>query len=342
MALAKFLEDNLERLYVSLEESRKQIESIDDKSNQKDWRFIKDKLKKELELVQEEYEKVQKIVFDPDFEESSKQYKTIKSLKEKINKQNSELEKLRQHAKKRDVELRYEIDVLERKLSEERADNKSYILTIKEYEDKLDKAYEINHATHKQLAEVHQKLKASNIESSRNSLKYLKEKNINESLSAEIEKLKKQHAFFEEALANQHQGALFEEVKQKDRKISKLKGDVDELSEWVDMLEKELELKEDKMYCVIDGRISLKGKKELPGSYSNFKKLSQEYAKLTVSAYDKDKLIEKLINQIRNLEARESKLQRSINMQNKNNQPIRSAKVYTSKEAYLLSKSQDE
>lgn len=84
------------------------------------------------------------------------------------------------------------------------------------------------------------------------------------------------------------------------------------LSEWVDMLEKELGLKEDKMYCVIDGRISLKGKKEIPGNYSNYKKLSPQYAELTVFFYDKDKLIEKLNNEIRKHEARDSKLQRSI------------------------------
>ena len=69
MGLAKFLEDNLERLYESLEESKRQVNAIDEESSNKDLGFIKNKISKELELVQVEYEKVLKIVTDPDFDE---------------------------------------------------------------------------------------------------------------------------------------------------------------------------------------------------------------------------------------------------------------------------------
>lgn len=158
MALAKFLGNNLESLYIILEEFRNQVESIDGESDQKDWQFIKYRLKKELELVQEEYDKVQKIVFDPDFEESSRQYKTIKSLKEKINKQVSKIEKLKHHTKSREVELKYEIDVLKHKLIEARADNESYKEIIKDYKGEVDEAYVINHETHKQLVQAQERL----------------------------------------------------------------------------------------------------------------------------------------------------------------------------------------
>ena len=52
MGLAKFLEDNLERLYESLEESKRQVNTIDEESSNKDLGFIKNKISKELELVQ--------------------------------------------------------------------------------------------------------------------------------------------------------------------------------------------------------------------------------------------------------------------------------------------------
>ena len=88
MGLAKFLEDNLERLYASLEESKRQASTIHEDSSNQDWMFIKNKLSKELELVKAEYEKVLKIVTDPDFDEIVTMYEDNQRLEKRlVNKQ---------------------------------------------------------------------------------------------------------------------------------------------------------------------------------------------------------------------------------------------------------------
>ena len=91
MGLAKFLEDNLERLYESLEESKRQVNAIDEESSSKDLGFIKNKISKELELVQVEYEKVLKIVTDPDFDEVIEVYEENLKLEKRLKNKQKEI-----------------------------------------------------------------------------------------------------------------------------------------------------------------------------------------------------------------------------------------------------------
>lgn len=95
MGLAKFLEDNLERLYVSLEESKHQVSTINEDSSNQDWKFIKNKLSKELELVKAEYEKVLKIVTDPDFEEVVTMYEDNQRLERRLRNKQKVIDVLR-------------------------------------------------------------------------------------------------------------------------------------------------------------------------------------------------------------------------------------------------------
>ena len=96
MGLAKFLEDNLERLYESLEESKRQVDSIDEESSNKDLGFIKNKISKELELVQVEYEKVLKIVTDPDFDEVIEVYEENLKLEKRLKNKQKVIDLLRE------------------------------------------------------------------------------------------------------------------------------------------------------------------------------------------------------------------------------------------------------
>ena len=96
MGLAKFLEDNLERLYESLEESKRQVNAIDEESSSKDLGFIKNKISKELELVQVEYEKVLKIVTDPDFDEVIEVYEENLKLEKRLKNKQKVIDLLRE------------------------------------------------------------------------------------------------------------------------------------------------------------------------------------------------------------------------------------------------------
>lgn len=96
MGLAKFLEDNLERLYESLEESKRQVNTIDEESSNKDLGFIKNKISKELELVQVEYEKVLKIVTDPDFDEVIEVYEENLKLEKRLKNKQKVIDLLRE------------------------------------------------------------------------------------------------------------------------------------------------------------------------------------------------------------------------------------------------------
>lgn len=96
MGLAKFLEDNLERLYESLEESKRQVNTIDEESSNKDLGFIKNKISKELELVQVEYEKALKIVTDPDFDEVIEVYEENLKLEKRLKNKQKAIDLLRE------------------------------------------------------------------------------------------------------------------------------------------------------------------------------------------------------------------------------------------------------
>lgn len=100
MGLAKYMEDNLERLYASLEDSRRRVSSVDENSTDKDWKLIKNRLEKELTLVSKQYDELLKIVTNPQFDDFTELYEENIALNEKLiatQKQNDILSKSLAH-----------------------------------------------------------------------------------------------------------------------------------------------------------------------------------------------------------------------------------------------------
>ena len=77
------------------EESKRQVSTINEDSSNQDWRFIKNKLSKELELVKAEYEKVLKIVTDPDFDEIVTMYEENQRLEKRLRNKQKVIDVLR-------------------------------------------------------------------------------------------------------------------------------------------------------------------------------------------------------------------------------------------------------
>ncbi|WP_201634295.1 hypothetical protein [Psychrobacter immobilis] len=276
MGLAKFLEDNLERLYESLEESKRQVNAIDEESSNKDLGFIKSKISKELELVQVEYEKVLKIVTDPNFDEIVELYeehlklekrlknkqKVIDLLREAVAKYRSEFESIHgtttnmletlQNRDKKIESLDKTIEKLEYRMEE----TKSEMITAKNSRSHYESVF------HNQLL-------------------------INQQLTTEVADKDERILSLTSVLESDFEP--FNILENKDNKIYQLKNELMMLDEWCEMLELELGMEGRRpVEIATDQRIG-KNKKRKPVTLSIYHNLAYEKTELENKLIKKSK-----------------------------------------------------
>lgn len=304
MGLAKFLEDNLERLYASLEESKRQVSTIHEDSSNQDWIFIKNKLSKELELVKAEYEKVLKIVTDPDFDEIVMMYEDNQRLEKRLVNKQKVIDVLRRIF----VECQSNIDDLE----VERAD----LLNLLEGKDKqIKQANKLFNKISAQLEEVKGKMILAKNESNHYENLFNNQILLNQQLVSEISHKDERISSFLAVLdpdSDQLAALNF-----KDSEILRLNNQLMTLDEWCEMLEAELGMQGERpIHITIDQRIA-ESKKKRPIPISLYYSLGLQKSELERQLIQKDQLITSTSDEVHRLHEVISRGQNHIRIQDK-------------------------
>jgi chromosome segregation ATPase len=263
MGLAKYLEDNLERLYASLEDSRKQVRSIDESSTDKDWSLIKSRLEKELTLVSSQYDEVLKIVTNPQFDDFTALYEENLLLEEKIKaglKHNDSLNSALTDSNSKVEAMSKEIFELQQKLKEK---NKMLAEAYK----LVDKSEQIAEGLRSEMTPVKNQL-------NHQVQKYNNLRMLNDKLIADLEAKSEKIATLELLLESPEQSV--EIMNLKDDEIRQLKQDINTLQDWCELLEAEAGIERVESIGPPSNRISTKNKKQMPKTLSSFIDLMHE------------------------------------------------------------------
>ncbi|WP_299068089.1 hypothetical protein [uncultured Psychrobacter sp.] len=304
MGLAKFLEDNLERLYASLEESKRQVSTIHEDSSNQDWMFIKNKLSKELELVKAEYEKVLRIVTAPDFDEIVTMYEDNQSLEKRLENKQKVIDVLRRVV----VECQSNIEGLEI----ERAD----LLNLSKEKDKeIKQANKLFNKISTQLEEVKGKMILAKNDSNHYENLFNNQILLNQQLTSEIshknERIKSLSAVLD---PDSDQLAT---LSVKDNEILRLNNQLLVLDEWCEMLEAELGMQGERpIHVTVDQRIA-ESKKRRPIPLSLYYSLGLEKSELEKTLIQKDQLIASTNEEVNRLHEVISRGQNHIRIQDK-------------------------
>lgn len=304
MGLAKFLEDNLERLYASLEESKRQVSSIDEDNSNKDWKFIKNKLSKELELVKAEYEKVLRIVTDPDFDEIVNMYEDNQRLEKRLTNKQKVIDVLR----KTIVRCQSNIKDLET----ERSDLFDYLNSkdreIKQANKSLSKLSA-------QLDEVKNKMIVAKNDSNHYENLFNNQILLNQRLTSEISHKDEQIKSF---LAVLDPGSdQLATLNIKDDEILRLNNQLMILDEWCEMLEAELGMQGERpIHITVDQRIA-ESKNRRPIPISLYYSLGLEKSELEKTLIQKDQLITSTNEEVNRLHEVINRGQKHISIQDK-------------------------
>lgn len=318
MGLAKYMEDNLERLYSSLEESRQQVSLIDKNSIEKDWDFLKNRLEKELKLVIQQYDEVLAIVTNPQFDDFTELFE-----------ENIKLDKKSQAAFK-------QIDVLNRCLGHAngtiyfmRQDITNLHSTLLNTEKKLSKSQktindleQIIRNLKDEMAPVKNKL--NNQIQTCNNLK-----SLNEKLNTELEFNNEKLAALELLIDSPQQSTEILSIK--DDEINDLKTDLDSLNEWCELLEQEYNVTRPNNIIAPQTQDSKKSKISQPKTLSSFSNLSNENDQLKAqlacanqTIHDKEEIILENDSYINDLKVDISKINQQINRLNNENLALES------------------
>lgn len=304
MGLAKFLEDNLERLYASLEESKRQVSTINEDSSNQDWKFIKNKLSKELELVKAEYEKVLKIVTDPDFDEMVTMYEDNQRLEKRLRYKQKVIDALRLVV----VEHQPSIADLE-------AEKTDLLNLLKDKDREIKQANKSLSKLSTQLEEVKNKMIVAKNESNHYENLFNNQILLNQRLTSEISHKDEQiNSFLAVLDADSDQLAT---LKVKDSEILRLNNQLMVLDEWCEMLEAELGMQDERpIHITVDQRIA-ESKKRRPIPISLYYSLGLEKSELEKTLIQKDQLIANTNEEVNRLHEVISRGQNHISIQDK-------------------------
>ena len=311
MGLAKFLEDNLERLYESLEESKRQVNSIDEESSNKDLGFIKNKISKELELVQVEYEKVLKIVTDPEFDDIVELYEENSRLEKRLKNKQKVIDLLREVVAKYSFELESihgtTTNVLEmlqdRDKTIENLDKIIEKLKCRVEETKTEMIIAKNSRSHYESVFHNQLI-------------------INQQLTTEAADKDERILSLTSMLEPNFE--LFNILENKDDKIYQLKNELMMLDEWCEMLELELGMEGKRpVETATDQRIG-KNKKRKPITLSIYHNLAYEKTELENNLVKKSEEFLELNNEISRLKEVIKRGQVHISILEKSNEHLTS------------------
>ena len=304
MGLAKFLEDNLERLYASLEESKRQVSTINEDSSNQDWKFIKNKLSKELELVKAEYEKVLKIVTDPDFDEIVTMYEDNQRLEKRLRNKQKVIDVLRM------VVAKHQSSIADLEVE------KSDLLNLLKVKDReIKQANKSLSKLSTQLEEVKNKMIVAKNESNHYENLFNNQILLNQRLTSEISHKDEQiNSFLAVLDADSDQLAT---LKVKDSEILRLNNQLMVLDEWCEMLEAELGMQDERpIHITVDQRIA-ESKKRRPIPISLYYSLGLEKSELEKTLIQKDQLIANTIEEVNRLHEVISRGQNHISIQDK-------------------------
>lgn len=311
MGLAKFLEDNLERLYESLEESKRQVNSIDEESSNKDLGFIKNKISKELELVQVEYEKVLKIVTDPDFDDIVELYE-----------ENLRLEKRLKNKQKVIDLLREEVAKYSFKFESIHGTTTNVLETLQDRDKTIENLDKIIEKLKCRVEETKTEMIIAKNSRSHYESVFHNQLIVNQQLTAEAADKDERILSLTSMLEPNFE--LFNILENKDDKIYQLKNELMMLDEWCEMLELELGMEGKRpVEIVTDQRIG-KNKKRKPITLSIYHNLAYEKTELENNLVKKSEEFLKLNNEISRLKEVIKRGQVHISILEKSNEHLTS------------------
>ena len=227
MGLAKYMEDNLERLYSSLEDTRQQVSSINKDSVDKDWEFIKNRLEKELALVIQQYDEVLKIVTNPQFDDFTELYEENLALDKKLqtaHKQNDHLNKCLAHTN-------CTVSFMHKDMSNIQLSLRNTEKSLTRAQRNLDKSEQIIKDLKSEMSPIKDKLNTQ-VQNCNNL------RTRNEHLASEIEIKSNQIATLELLIDSPEYSTEILSIK--DDEVNHLKNDLYTLHDWCELLEAEL------------------------------------------------------------------------------------------------------
>lgn len=267
MGLAKFLEDNLERLYESLEESKRQVNAIDEENSNKDLGFIKSKISKELELVQVEYEKVLKIVTDPNFDEIVELYEEHLKLEKRLKNKQKVIDLLREAVAK----YRSEFESIH-------GTTTNVLETLQDRDEKIDNLNKIIAKLEYRMEETKSEMIGAKNSRSHYESVFHNQLLINQQLTTEVADKDERILSLTSMLEPDFEP--FNILENKNNKIYQLKNELMTLDEWCEMLELELGMEGKRpVEIATDQRIG-KNKKRKPVTLSIYHNLAYEKTEL--------------------------------------------------------------
>ncbi|MFT0771443.1 hypothetical protein [Psychrobacter aquimaris] len=288
MGLAKFLEDNLERLYESLEESKRQVNAIDEESSNKDLGFIKSKISKELELVQVEYEKVLKIVTDPNFDEIVELYEEHLKLEKRLKNKQKVIDLLREAVAK----YRSEFESIH-------GTTTNVLETLQDRDKKIENLNKIIEKLEYRMEETKSEMIAAKNSRSHYESVFHNQLLINQQLTTEVADKDERILSLTSMLKPDFEP--FNILENKDNKIYKLKNELMMLDEWCEMLELELGMEGKRpVEIATDQRIG-KNKKRKPVTLSIYHNLAYEKTELENQLIKKSKSFVEINDEISRL-----------------------------------------
>lgn len=288
MGLAKFLEDNLERLYESLEESKRQVNAIDEESSNKDLGFIKSKISKELELVQVEYEKVLKIVTDPNFDEIVELYEEHLKVEKRLKNKQKVIDLLREAVAK----YRSEFESIH-------GTTTNVLETLQDRDKKIENLNKIIEKLEYRMEETKSEMIAAKNSRSHYESVFHNQLLINQQLTTEVADKDERILSLTSMLKPDFEP--FNILENKDNKIYKLKNELMMLDEWCEMLELELGMEGKRpVEIATDQRIG-KNKKRKPVTLSIYHNLAYEKTELENQLIKKSKSFVEINDEISRL-----------------------------------------
>jgi len=288
MGLAKFLEDNLERLCESLEESKRQVNTIDEAISNKDLSFIKNKISKELELVQVEYEKVLKIVTDPDFDEVIKVYEENLKLEKRLKNKQKVIDLLREAVAK----YRSEFESIH-------GTTTNVLETLQDRDKKIESLDKIIEKLKYRMEETKSEMIAAKNSRSHYESVFHNQLLINQQLTTEV--ADKDEIILSLTSILEPNFEPFNILENKDNKIYQLKNELMMLDEWCEMLELELGMEGKRtVEIATDQRIG-KNKKRKPVTLSIYHNLAYEKTELENELIKKSKSFVEINDEISRL-----------------------------------------
>ncbi len=288
MGLAKFLEDNLERLYESLEESKRQVNAIDEESSNKDLGFIKSKISKELELVQVEYEKVLKIVTDPNFDEIVELYEEHLKLEKRLKNKQKVIDLLREAVAK----YRSEFESIH-------GTTTNVLETLQDRDKKIENLTKIIEKLEYRMEETKSEMIAAKNSRSHYESVFHNQLLTNQQLTTEVADKDERILSLTSMLKPDFEP--FNILENKDNKIYELKNELMMLDEWCEMLELELGMEGKRpVEIATDQRIG-KNKKRKPVTLSIYHNLAYEKTELENQLIKKSKSFVEINDEISRL-----------------------------------------